>query len=114
MPKDDDITTFSKLKEEVNLALPQCIERVLGQVAEYHPKHVEEWSESVGQEVLKKLQEINGNFKYIVTTSIMEKKGAGFHTSSAVFWDSDTDGAVSYRWENKAMICIVQTCGIGI
>mmetsp|Transcript_18132 Transcript_18132/g.47141 ORF Transcript_18132/g.47141 Transcript_18132/m.47141 type:complete len:100 (-) Transcript_18132:97-396(-) len=56
MPKDDDITTFSKLKEEVNLALPQCIERVLGKVAEYHPKHVEEWSESVGQEVLKKLQ----------------------------------------------------------
>mmetsp|Transcript_3540 Transcript_3540/g.10133 ORF Transcript_3540/g.10133 Transcript_3540/m.10133 type:complete len:116 (+) Transcript_3540:124-471(+) len=112
--KEDDVTAFAKLKEEVNLQLPQCIERVLGKVSEYHPKHVDEWTECIGQEVLKKLQDLCGNFKYIVNTTVMEKKGAGLHTSSAVFWDADADGAVSYRWENKAMVCIVSAYGVGL
>mmetsp|Transcript_16057 Transcript_16057/g.48391 ORF Transcript_16057/g.48391 Transcript_16057/m.48391 type:complete len:115 (-) Transcript_16057:56-400(-) len=114
MPKEDEETSFPKLKEEVTLQLPQLIERVLGKVPEYHAKQVEEWNEMIGQAVLEKLQETSGNFKYIVNTSIMEKKGAGLHTSSATFWDPETDGAVSYRWENKAMVCIVQVWGIGI
>lgn len=33
---------------------------------------------------------------------MMEKKGAGFHTSSSTFWDPESDSATSYRWENKA------------
>mmetsp|Transcript_96985 Transcript_96985/g.274056 ORF Transcript_96985/g.274056 Transcript_96985/m.274056 type:complete len:115 (-) Transcript_96985:168-512(-) len=114
MPNTEDQTRFEKLKEEVNVAIPQCIEATLGKVTAYHSKQVDEWSESIGQSVLVKLQELNCNFKYIVNTSIMEKRGAGLHTSAAVFWDPDIDGSVSYRWENKAMVCVVQAFGIGI
>mmetsp|Transcript_57016 Transcript_57016/g.161908 ORF Transcript_57016/g.161908 Transcript_57016/m.161908 type:complete len:115 (-) Transcript_57016:126-470(-) len=114
MQKEDEEFSFPKLNEEVTLALPQVIERVLGKVAEYHAKQVEEWSESIGVAVLEKLQELSGNFKYIVNISIIEKKGAGFHTSSAVFWNGETDGGVSYRWENKALLCVVQAFGIGV
>ncbi|CAE8729737.1 unnamed protein product [Polarella glacialis] len=114
MPKEDDVTQFGRIKDEVNVRLPQCIEQVLGQVKEYNAKQVDEWSEQLGQGVLEKLQELSGNFKYIVNISLMEKKGAGFHTSSAVFWDPESDAAVSYRWENKALVCVVQVFGVGM
>eukprot|EP00927_Polykrikos_kofoidii_P062130 TRINITY_DN56949_c0_g1_i1.p2 TRINITY_DN56949_c0_g1~~TRINITY_DN56949_c0_g1_i1.p2 ORF type:complete len:116 (-),score=33.13 TRINITY_DN56949_c0_g1_i1:219-566(-) len=110
----EDVTQFEKLKQEVNLAIPQCIEATLAKVTAYHPKQVDEWSESIGQAVLGKLEEMNCNFKYVVNVSIMEKRGAGLHTSSSVFWDPECDGGVSYRWENKALVCIVQAFGIGM
>ena len=79
--------------------------------------------------VLEKMQELSGNFKlgpptfvylrsghsarYIVNISLMEKKGAGFHTrqivcvgvgvgreqfcSSSTFWDPESDAATTYR-----------------
>mmetsp|Transcript_12230 Transcript_12230/g.28501 ORF Transcript_12230/g.28501 Transcript_12230/m.28501 type:complete len:117 (-) Transcript_12230:107-457(-) len=112
--KEDETTSFSKLKDEVNLSIPQCIEKVLGKVTAYHPKSVDEWSETIGQSVLEKLQEISNNFKYIVHTTIVEKRGAGLHTSAATFWNPETDGAISFRWENKALVCIVQAFGIGL
>eukprot|EP00933_Yihiella_yeosuensis_P030134 TRINITY_DN23808_c0_g1_i1.p1 TRINITY_DN23808_c0_g1~~TRINITY_DN23808_c0_g1_i1.p1 ORF type:complete len:115 (+),score=21.01 TRINITY_DN23808_c0_g1_i1:110-454(+) len=114
MPKEDDATCFSKLKEEVTVRLPQCIEHVLGQAKEYNQKFVDDWSETLGQHVLETLQSLSANFKYIVNVAIMEKKGAGFHTSTATFWDPESDAAVSYRWENKAMVAIVQVYGVGM
>mmetsp|Transcript_127290 Transcript_127290/g.271389 ORF Transcript_127290/g.271389 Transcript_127290/m.271389 type:complete len:124 (-) Transcript_127290:67-438(-) len=110
----DDITSFSKVKDEVSMQLPRCIEGVLGKVAEYQAKHVKDWSEEIGQSAIKCLQGLSENFKYIVNVTIMEKKGAGIHTSSATFWDPESDSSVSYKWENKAMICIVQVFGIGL
>ncbi|CAL1159372.1 unnamed protein product [Cladocopium goreaui] len=114
MPREDTMTSFGRIKDEVNVRLPQCIEEVLGPVKEYNPKQVEEWCNSLGAAVLEKVQELSGNFKYIVNISLMEKKGAGFHTSSSTFWDPESDAGTSYRWENKALICVVQVFGIGM
>mmetsp|Transcript_27784 Transcript_27784/g.64175 ORF Transcript_27784/g.64175 Transcript_27784/m.64175 type:complete len:116 (+) Transcript_27784:121-468(+) len=113
-PKEDENASFAKLKDEANVSIPQCIEKVLGKVTEYKPKSVDEWSEQIGGAVLEKLQDISGNFKYIVHTTIVEKRGAGLHTSAATYWNPETDGAISFRWENKACVCIVQAFGIGL
>ena len=156
MPGEDTMTSFGRIKDEVNVRLPQCIEEVLGPVKEYNPKLVEEWCNTLGAAVLEKVQELSGNFKYIVNISfldkaffginsqrgqfwrtlfvvsqnnsevvapkvlanlppgLMEKKGAGFHTSSSTLWDPESDAGTSYRWENKALICVVQVFGIGM
>ena len=34
------MTSFGRIKDEVNVRLPQCIEQVLGPVKEYNPKQV--------------------------------------------------------------------------
>ena len=34
------MTSFARIKDEVNVRLPQCIEHVLGPVKEYNPKQV--------------------------------------------------------------------------
>ena len=65
----DAMTSFARIKDEVNVRLPQCIEEVLGPVKEYNPKQVEEWCNTLGAAVLEKVQELSGNFKYIVNIS---------------------------------------------
>lgn len=41
-----------------------------------------------------------------VTCMIMQKNGAGLHTASSCYWNNDTDGSCTVRWENKSMYCI--------
>ena len=72
MPREDTMTSFGRIKDEVNVRLPQCIEEVLGPVKEYNPKQVVEWCNSLGAAVLEKVQELSGNFKYIVNISPLD------------------------------------------
>ena len=57
---------------------------------------------------------LNKPFKYIVTCVIMQKNGAGLHTSSSCYWDNSTDGSRTVRWENKSMYCIATVFGVAI
>ena len=57
---------------------------------------------------------MNTPFKDIATCVIMQKNGAGLHTSSSCYWDNTTDGSRTVRWESKSMYCIVTVFGLGI
>ena len=50
--------------------------------------------------ILKELQGLNRPFKYVVTTIIMQKNGAGMDTGAAMHWDANKDGLVCIPWEN--------------
>ena len=63
---------------------------------------------------IKKLKELGKPFKYIVTAVLMQKNGAGLHTATSCFWDNQTDGSATLRWENKTMYCIVTVFGLSI
>lgn len=54
------------------------------------------------------------NFFLSVTCMIMQKNGAGLHTASSCFWNNETDGSCTVRWENKTMYCIVSVFGLAI
>uniref|UniRef100_A0A182T746 Uncharacterized protein n=1 Tax=Anopheles maculatus TaxID=74869 RepID=A0A182T746_9DIPT len=43
-----------------------------------------------------------------ITCMIMQKNGAGLHTASSCYWNNETDGSCTVRWENKTMYCIVE------
>lgn len=51
---------------------------------------------------------------FVVTCMIMQKNGAGLHTASSCYWNNDTDGSCTVRWENKTMYCIVSVFGLAI
>ena len=51
---------------------------------------------------------------FLVTCVVVQKNGAGVHTSSSCFWDNSTDGSCTVRWENKTMYCIVSVFGLAI
>lgn len=44
----------------------------------------------------------------------MQKNGAGLHSTSSCYWDNNTDGSCTVRWENKTMYCIVSVFGLAI
>lgn len=90
------------------LILKEAIEKTLTESSYQHSK-VSAWSTQIVEQSVRKLSGLNKPYKYVVTSLIFEKNGAGMHTASSCFWDSATDGSATYRWENKAMHCIT-TC----
>ena len=49
-----------------------------------------------------------------MTCIIMQRNGAGLHTASTCFWDTNTDGSCSVRWENDTMHAIVTVFALHI
>ncbi|GBM35477.1 Dynein light chain Tctex-type 1 [Araneus ventricosus] len=74
----------------------------------------EQWTSMVEEKVLWNLSKLNKPFKFIVTCTTMQKNGAGFHCASACYWDNNTDGTCTVRWENSFMYCIVTVFGLAI
>jgi dynein light chain Tctex-type 1/3 len=94
--------------EETKNIIEQSLDTHLGTNV-YSAKKVHDWTTLIVESVLKGLQASNKPFKYVVTAVIMQKTGAGLHTASTCFWDTQTDASCSVRWDNKTMhaICTV-------
>lgn len=123
--------------DDVSKIIKEAIENTIGGNAYLHDK-VNNWTGAVVESclsVLTKLQkpykyigelelklmkiqrkwnEIFGWFSFSVTCTIMQKNGAGLHTASSCFWNNETDGSCTVRWENKTMYCIVSVFGLAL
>jgi dynein light chain Tctex-type 1 len=119
--------------DEVSNVIKQAIEQTIGGNAYQHDK-VNNWTGAVVENCLSVLTKQQKPYKYIgessslymlrisfisfsysyfcfyilftVTCMIMQKNGAGLHTASSCYWNNDTDGSCTVRWENKSMYCI--------
>ncbi|KYQ96680.1 cytoplasmic dynein light chain [Tieghemostelium lacteum] len=96
--------------EDMLSILKEAVESSI-QNSPYQHSKVPQWTSSIIDSSLKKIQELQKPFKYIVTCVIFQKTGAGFHLGSSCSWDPSTDGSCSYRWENKSMYCIINVFG---
>lgn len=104
-------TTF--VIDEVKQIIQESVENVLG-ASSYQNNKVNQWTSSIVEQCLNQLTKLGKPFKYIVTSVIMQKNGAGLHTASSCYWDNTTDGSCTIRWENKSMYCIVTVFGLAI
>ena len=69
---------------------------------------VDAWSENICEGVLKKLSGMKKNYKYVVTTTLTQKCGAGIHISRASIMDQDKDMIVKVDYEsNPTISCMV-------
>lgn len=84
----DEAAEFSV--EDVEGIVRQAIHTSLNEHS-YNPKKVNEWTNLIVTNCLRDLQALNRPFKYIITTIIMQKNGAGLCTSATMVWDQ-TDG----------------------
>ncbi|CAD7963487.1 unnamed protein product [Amoebophrya sp. A25] len=115
----EDIQSFSQLKEEANTIVKAAVSRTVGGRAnsdeiEYDPKLVQGWIEEINTNTLDKLQQMSQGFKFIVSTTVVQKNGAGIHVSSTCFWEQNTDGNLTFRWENRTMYVIIQVFGLAL
>ncbi|KAM8705057.1 hypothetical protein ACLKA7_009508 [Drosophila subpalustris] len=97
--------------DDVSKTIKEAIETTIGGNAYQHDK-VNNWTGQVVENCLTVLTKEQKPYKYIVTAMIMQKNGAGLHTASSCYWNNDTDGSCTVRWENKTMYCIVSVFGL--
>jgi dynein light chain Tctex-type 1 len=79
------------LVEDVEAIIKASLQATLSSVAYDHEK-VNLWTTQVVDSTLKGLQSLEKTFKYVVTVIIMQKTGAGLHTSAGAYWDTRRDG----------------------
>lgn len=82
----------------------------MGEVLEsrtYSSTEGQNWAAEVSERTALALKDLSNSFKYAVTCILLQKGETGLHVSSTCFWDSNTDGSFSIRWENATMHCIV-------
>lgn len=99
--------------DEVSHIIKVAIDETIRGSAYQHSK-VNQWTNSIVENILSQLTKYEKPFKYIVTCFIMQKTGAGLHTASSCYWDNTTDGSCTVRWENKTMYCIVSVFGLAL
>jgi dynein light chain Tctex-type 1 len=74
---------------------------------EYDQKQVQAWANTSVEKILQQMQQKAERYKFVVTCTIMQRKGAGLHSTSSCLWDKTSDNCCSDKWENKTMYCIV-------
>ena len=65
------------------------------------------WSNNVIEACLKRCTALGKPFKYVVTSHLTQKVGAGMHVASTSLTDPKTDGKLSTTWGNNTMQCVV-------
>eukprot|EP00004_Rigifila_ramosa_P007157 TRINITY_DN18074_c0_g1_i1.p4 TRINITY_DN18074_c0_g1~~TRINITY_DN18074_c0_g1_i1.p4 ORF type:complete len:121 (+),score=36.63 TRINITY_DN18074_c0_g1_i1:37-363(+) len=87
----------------------QLADETLGGV-EYAHGRVAEWTDTIARLAAQRLSEAAVDStarKFLVSVWIFAKPVGALHTSSACFWDSESDGSTTVRWENKSLLCVM-------
>ncbi|KAL5280852.1 DYNLT1 family protein [Megaselia abdita] len=109
----DDREENQFIVDDVSKIIKEAIESTIGGNA-YQQDKVNNWTGAVVENCLTVLTKQQKPYKYIVTSMIMQKNGAGLHTASSCYWNNETDGSCTVRWENKTMYCIVSVFGLAL
>ncbi|TNJ27446.1 Dynein light chain [Giardia muris] len=99
--------------EEVISLAREVLDTTLGQ-ATYQASKVTQWTETLIDEVLKRLVALKKPYKYLVTCALLQRMGAGLHASTAEYWDAATDGHAHITWENRTIYCMMTVFGLSI
>ncbi|XP_075445662.1 dynein light chain Tctex-type 3-like [Ascaphus truei] len=99
--------------DEASSIVKECVDVILSEV-DYDEGKVNQWMSSVVEQSLTHLVKMGKAYKYIVTCTVMQKRGAGLHSANSSFWDNTTDGSCTVRWENRTMYCIVNVFAVAI
>ncbi|XP_024363723.1 uncharacterized protein [Physcomitrium patens] len=110
MSSKKDVEDSLFIQDEMKTVIKDSIDETIGSQQFQHDK-VEHWTNGVGESCIKRLAILNKPFKYVVTTVIMQKNGAGMLVATSGFWNKGTDGSNTIRWENKTMYVIVTIFG---
>eukprot|EP01017_Pseudomicrothorax_dubius_P014524 TRINITY_DN1692_c0_g1_i1.p1 TRINITY_DN1692_c0_g1~~TRINITY_DN1692_c0_g1_i1.p1 ORF type:complete len:111 (-),score=18.35 TRINITY_DN1692_c0_g1_i1:103-435(-) len=104
---------FSSLRDTVTPELQKIVAKHLEKKV-YTSRDAQNWTNLISEDVIKYMTGVSSNFKYVVTTIILQKSDSGLNVSSTCFWNSAIDGTLSVKWENQSMISIVNLFGIGL
>lgn len=105
--------TFPSIKENASTAVRGVIEKTLAK-KNYDSKDAQTWTNIISDSCVKALSELSTNFKFMVSTLIIQKSDAGLSMSGSCYWDSETDGNFAETWENTTILCIVNVFAVNL
>ena len=107
MPEENAATQEIKV-------VAQCVDQVITPSLTYHHGKVGQWVQEVVDSCMQALMQLKMPRKYIVHCSILQKSGAGLHSTTACYWDATQDGHFTHRSENKSMIVVTNVFAVAL
>lgn len=109
MPMPDKLT----VEDEASSVCKEIVNRVFMPEGTYQHEKIPQITSAIVDGVIQRLSQSSTiPRKYVAHCVIVQRNGAGFHATSAVSWNSTSDGAYVYKAENKAMICVLTVYGV--
>lgn len=109
-PEDKDLV-FPK--ELVSNAIKNAVDSVITFDTPYEHQKVPQQVSNIVETSIKRLAQLDRPYKYIVTCTIMQNNGAGFHTASSAYWDS-CDGTYIHKVEGKNLYVITTVFALSL
>jgi len=98
---------------EIKKLIQNTMNSVLSEEA-YDPAKVQDWANQGVEMILQDLSKKAERYKFVVTCTIMQRKGAGLHSTSSCLWDKSSDNCCSDKWSNDTMYCIVSVFALRV
>mmetsp|Transcript_70339 Transcript_70339/g.141681 ORF Transcript_70339/g.141681 Transcript_70339/m.141681 type:complete len:112 (+) Transcript_70339:92-427(+) len=109
-----NVFDMNELSDPAHKIAVHSIECVLKGEA-YDAKRVNGWTDEITKIAVEELARLSPNFKYAVSCTIIQKKGAGVNAAATAYWNASTDAVTTVTWEeNRTIICILTIFGVAI
>eukprot|EP01024_Parvocaulis_polyphysoides_P058681 TRINITY_DN6321_c0_g1_i1.p4 TRINITY_DN6321_c0_g1~~TRINITY_DN6321_c0_g1_i1.p4 ORF type:complete len:123 (-),score=14.47 TRINITY_DN6321_c0_g1_i1:318-686(-) len=99
--------------DDVANIIKESVDYVLAN-QQFNQDQVGQWTQSILETCMKRLTSSSKPYKFVITCIIMQKNGGGLHTAASCYWDNQTDGSRTVRWENKTMYCTCSVFGLAL
>ncbi len=105
---------------------PETVERIISETVNdvigmrnYTDVSAAGWNNLICDKLIAKLVDLKRPCRYSVDSLVMEKNGAGLHSSTASFFENGVDGQITYLWPkeksrdclNKSTLCLITIFG---
>ena len=64
------------------------------------------------ESIMEKMSQFKKPYKYIVQCTTVQRTGCCIDVANSCYWDLETDGSVTVRWESPDIYAIVSVFGI--
>jgi hypothetical protein len=106
-----DTIQFNSVKDDLNKLCEQVVSKHL-EGKSYNQKEAQTWTNTITDEIIKNLHSQQKGFKFICNGTIFQKGDASLHFSSTCLWNPNSDGSITFKWENDQMHCFICLFGI--
>jgi hypothetical protein len=107
---------FQVVEPSAQKCVQDVIKSVLG-TATFSAAQAKSQVNSINRKIVSNLNQLTGNFKWIVTTLIcqMGETGTnGLQMDHSAMWDPHTDGCFVIEWKSRSVQATVCVCGLAL
>ena len=99
--------SFQDHKLQVENEVSEFLDKKLEPIARFFENERNNLGESISDDISQILKNLKINYKFVISTFIMEKSPVGFLMTGRMVWDPKTDGQIRIEKQSGKNICLV-------